>query len=335
MSRLSSARARPLVLGGAVLLALLGYLRLAPLDAPDERGTRPGTVLLDASGSVLARDEAAGLRIPVRLDAVAPRMIQATIAAEDRRFRGHPGIDPVAVLRALLHGGSQPSGASTITQQLARRLYLSDDGTPALVRKAREGIIALQLEARRSKDEILALYLNDVYYGRGAYGVEAAARVYFGTSAGDLDLAHAAYLAGLPQRPARYASTSDQAPALARQAYVLGRLADDGWITRAEADLAQRQPVGLLPEAPAPLAAHFVAQARAELARIGGRAPSRGELTEAERRIALLVAEGRRNREVAAELYLTEHSVETALSRIYRKLGIRSRVELGRALSKS
>ena len=268
MSRPSFARARPLVLGGAVLLALLGYLRLAPLDAPDERGTRPGTVLLDATGLVLARDETAGLRIPVRLDAVAPRMIQATIAAEDRRFRGHPGIDPVAVLRALLHGGSQPSGASTITQQLARRLYLSDDGTPALVRKAREGIIALQLEARRSKDEILALYLNDVYYGRGAYGVEAAARVYFGTSAGDLDLAHAAYLAGLPQRPARYASTSDQAPALARQAYVLGRLADDGWITRAEADLAQRQPVGLLPEAPAPLAAHFVAQARAELARL-------------------------------------------------------------------
>lgn len=200
MSRLRSARARPLVLG-AVLLALLGYMRLAPLDAPDELRTRPGTVLLDATGSVLARDLAAGLRIPVRLDAVAPRMIQATIAAEDRRFRGHPGIDPVAVLRALLQGGSQPSGASTITQQLARRLYLSDDGAPALVRKTREGLIALQLEARRSKDELLALYLNDVYYGRGAYGVEAAARVYFGTSAGDLDLAHAAYLAGLPSGP--------------------------------------------------------------------------------------------------------------------------------------
>lgn len=266
MSRLRAAPTWPLLLLGAALLVLLAYPRVAPLDAPEGRGAVPGTVVLDAGGTVLARDTAAGLRIPVRLEAIAPRMVEATIAAEDRRFRGHPGVDPIAAARALLSGGSQPSGASTITQQLARRLYLSDDGAPALLRKVRESVIALQLEARRSKDEILALYLNDVYYGRGAYGVEAAARVYFGASAGNLDLAHAAYLAGLPQRPARYASTSDQGPALARQAYVLGRLVEDGRITRAEADAAARQPVRLLPESPAPLAVHFVAQARAELA---------------------------------------------------------------------
>ena len=106
-----------------------------------------------------------------------------------------------AVLRALVHLPGQRSGASTITQQLARRLYLSDEHAPALVRKAHEMVLALQLEGRESKDEILAAYLNDVYYGRGAYGIEAAARVYFGLSAANLDVAHAAYLAGLPQLP--------------------------------------------------------------------------------------------------------------------------------------
>src|SRR5947207_2106110 len=103
------------------------------------------------------------------------------------------------------------SRASTITQQLARRLYLADDSSPLAVRKVHEALIALQLEANRSKAEILQLYLNDVYYGRGAYGVEAAARVYFGIGAANLDLAHAAYLAGLPQRPSEYDSVIDAA----------------------------------------------------------------------------------------------------------------------------
>ena len=268
MTRRAAAPAWPLLLVGAVLLALVTYLGAWPLDPPETRGSAAGTVVLDASGGVLARDTARGLRIRVALDAIAPRMLQATIAAEDRRFRDHPGVDPIAQLRALLRGGSQPSGASTITQQLARRLYLGGDDAPPLVRKVRESAMALQLEARHSKDGILELYLNDVYYGRGAYGVEAAARVYFGTSAGNLDLAHAAYLAGLPQRPAEYGSTTDPAPALARRSYVLGRMAEDGWISRADAEAAARQRVGLLPERGAAPAPHFVAQVRAELARL-------------------------------------------------------------------
>ena len=105
------------------------------------------------------------------------------------------------------------------------------------MRKAHEALIALQLEANRSKAEILQLYLNDVYYGRGAYGVEAAARVYFGIGAANLDLAHAAYLAGLPQRPSEYDSLIDEA-ARARQTYVLARMVDDGWITKLQADAA-------------------------------------------------------------------------------------------------
>src|SRR5438445_5312408 len=223
-----SARVLVIVIGFASL-SLTAYARFAPLDAPESRGAMPGTVVLDAHGSVLERDMSAGVRIPTTIDRVAPRMLQATISAEDRRFLQHVGVDPIAITRALANS-SAPSGASTITQQLARRLYLADDSSPLALRKAHEALIALQLEANRSKAEILALYLNDVYYGRGAYGIEAAARVYFGVSAENLDLAQAAYLAGLPQRPSEY----DDAAAKARQRYVLARMAEDGWISARE-----------------------------------------------------------------------------------------------------
>ena len=130
-----------------------------------------------------------------------------------------------------------------------------------------EALIALQLEANRSKAEILQLYLNDVYYGRGAYGVEAAARVYFGIGAANLDLAHAAYLAGLPQRPSEYDSVIDEA-ARARQTYVLGRMVDDGWITKAQAGASATERIEILPASLPPIAHQFVAFARAELARL-------------------------------------------------------------------
>src|SRR5205814_10645128 len=261
-----SARVVVIVVG-FLLLSLTAYARFAPLDAPESRGVVPGTVVLDARGAVLERDMSAGLRIPTTIDRVAPRMLQATISAEDRRFLQHVGVDPIAIARAFSSSSSQPSGASTITQQLARRLYLTDDSSPLAVRKAHEALIALQLEANRSKAEILQLYLNDVYYGRGAYGVEAAARVYFGIGAANLDLAHAAYLAGLPQRPSEYDSVIDAA-AHARQTYVLGRMVDDGWITRAQADAASAELIEILPASLPPIAHLFVAFARAELARL-------------------------------------------------------------------
>src|SRR5882762_584483 len=262
------APARVFVIAVAVVaLSLTAYARFAPLDAPESRGAVPGTVVLDAHGTVLERDMSAGLRIPTTIDGVAPRMLQATISAEDRRFLQHVGIDPIAIARALSSTSSQPSGASTITQQLARRLYLEGDSSPLAVRKAHEALIALQLEANRSKAEILQLYVNDVYYGRGAYGVEAAARVYFGIGAANLDLAHAAYLAGLPQRPSEYDSVV-AAAAQARQSYVLGRMVDDGWITRTQADAAAAERIDVLPASLPPIAHQFVAFARAELARL-------------------------------------------------------------------
>jgi penicillin-binding protein 1C len=261
------ASVRALVIAvGFLAVSLTAYARFAPLDAPEWRGAVPGTVVLDARGNVLERDMSAGVRIPTTIDRVAPRMLQATISSEDRRFLQHVGVDPIAIGRALANS-SAPSGASTITQQLARRLYLVDDAAPLGVRKAHEALIALQLEANRSKAEILQLYLNDVYYGRGAYGVEAAARVYFGIGATNLDLAHAAYLAGLPQRPSAYDSVVDAA-ARARQRYVLGRMVEDGWISRAQADAAAAERIEVLPVSLPPIAHQFVAFARAELARL-------------------------------------------------------------------
>ena len=262
------APARLFVIAVAIVaLSLVAFARFAPLDAPEARGVVPGTVVLDAHGTVLERDMSAGLRIPTTIDRVAPRMLQATISAEDRRFLQHVGIDPVAIARALSSSSSQPSGASTITQQLARRLYLEGDSSPLAVRKAHEALIALQLEANRSKAEILQLYLNDVYYGRGAYGVEAAARVYFGIGAANLDLAHAAYLAGLPQRPSEYDSVIDAA-AHARQVYVLTRMVEDGWISKLQADAAATERIDILPASLPPIAHQFVELARAELARV-------------------------------------------------------------------
>ena len=271
-------RSRAFLAAMAVLLALPVYARLAPLDAPESRSVVPGTVVLDMHGTALEHQGADGLRIPVSLDGIAPRMLQATVSAEDRRFWQHPGVDPLAIARALSRMGTQPSGASTITQQLARRLYLSDDSASLPVRKAHEALIALQLEVRRSKGEILDLYLNDVYYGRGAYGVEAAARVYFGISAANLDLAHASYLAGLPQRPSSYDS-ADVTLARVRQSYVLARMVEDGWISRAEADAASAEPIAVLPAHRPPLAHAFVAYALVELARLRPDLAGRAGLT--------------------------------------------------------
>jgi penicillin-binding protein 1A len=218
-----------LLIGGFIalvtLLTLYAYARLVPLKSPFDLVAQPGLVVVDSKGNVLQRDMSDGLRVPVKLQDVSPAMIDATIAAEDARFRSHPGVDPIAVVRSVVSLPFRRSGASTLTQQIARRLYLQNGvGMPVVERKAREALIALQLEARYSKDDILELYLNQVYYGRGAYGVEAASRVYFGVSARNLDYAQAALLAGLPQLPGIYGAAPDAQAAGERRGYVIGRL---------------------------------------------------------------------------------------------------------------
>ena len=263
--RRHAALATALGVTPVVILAI--YVRVAPLESPFARTELPGWVVLDANGVVLQRETGDGLRIPVALDDVAPIMVQATIAAEDGRFRRHSGIDPIAIGRALVELPLHRSGASTLTQQLARRLYI-DESAPLLERKSREALIAMQLEARYSKDEILSLYLNEVYYGRRAYGVEAAARVYFGVSAANLDLAQASFLAGLPQRPVEFGESLESPGVSDRQRYVLRRLVETGRVTPAQAGSAQAEALRLLPSQPSVVAPHFVTYAQEELRRL-------------------------------------------------------------------
>lgn len=248
--------------------ALLAYAFLAPLDPIEEKAAVAGTLIVDRQGTPLVRHATEGVRIPVALDDIAPIVVKATIAAEDKRFRSHIGIDPLAVAGALgdaTTSTSRPRGASTITQQVARELYL-DDGAPALLRKAREALTALQLEARYPKSALIEAYLNQVYYGRGAYGIEAAARLYFGVSARNLDLTRASYLAGLPQLPGVYGE--EPAAARARQRYVLDRLVANGAITAAQADEAAATPLGFAETTEPALAPHFTLMVEEELAAV-------------------------------------------------------------------
>ncbi|MGD2157855.1 MAG: transglycosylase domain-containing protein [Anaerolineales bacterium] len=169
------------------------------------------TRILDRNGNILYEilDPQAGRRTYVPLKEISPYLVAATIATEDEDFYSHPGFDLVAIVRAFiqnLQGETTVSGASTITQQLARALLFSTEEriSRSSQRKVNEVILATEITRRYSKDEILELYLNEIYYGNLAYGIEAAAQTYFGTSAEKLTLAQAAFLAGLPQAPSVY-----------------------------------------------------------------------------------------------------------------------------------
>jgi penicillin-binding protein 1C len=237
--------------------------------------------------------------------------VQATLAAEDARFSLHPGVDPLAAARATAEWRRNPSGASTITQQLARRLYLSESDQPLLLRKAREALLALQIEARYSKDEILEAYLNDIYYGRGAYGIEAAARLFFGVPARDLDLAQASVLAGLPQLPAAHDPHQDEAAARGRQRYVLGRLVAEGAIDAAAAEAVAARPLGLLPPDPDSIAPHFAAHVLERLEAVAPRLAGRPGLVVETTLDAALQREAARS--VSARLAaLEEHNAGNA-----------------------
>jgi penicillin-binding protein 1A len=173
-------------------------------------------------------------------------MVDAMIAVEDRRFRYHPGIDPIGMARAVhvrLERGHFAQGASTITQQLARNLFLTN--TKTFGRKGREMILALAMEAKYSKDEILELYLNRVYFGGGAYGIDAASRRFFDHPANDLSLEESAIIAGLVKAPSNYAPTADAKAAVGRARVVLNVMADAGAISPGVAAAARPEAVRL------------------------------------------------------------------------------------------
>ena len=199
------------------------------------------TTLLDAHDQrafTIYREQ----RIEVPLSRVSPHLVRAIVAVEDQRFYDHKGIDLVRVAGAAisnLRQGTRAQGGSTLTQQLARNSFLTPEKT--YTRKLKELVLARRIEAEFSKDEILELYLNKVYFGAGLYGAEAAALGYFGKPAADLDLAQAALLAGLVKSPSSYAPTVDLARATARRNVVLMVMRDSGVITADEHKKAVRE----------------------------------------------------------------------------------------------
>src|SRR5574340_974430 len=174
------------------------------------------------------------------LPEIPKSLTQAVIATEDTRFFEHPGLDIVGILRAawtnIRHGGKKVEGASTITQQLARSLFLSTERT--FDRKLRELILAYKMELVLTKEQILEMYLNQIYFGQGAYGVAAAGQTYFGKELSKLTLAEAAFLAGLPKSPSHYSPFKAYDRAKKRQEHVLGRMEEAGFISRAEREQA-------------------------------------------------------------------------------------------------
>lgn len=241
-----------LVYWGAVLslwgaIAVIGVViyvgaHLPPIQSLEIPKRPPTIQIVGLDGSMLAqRGEMAGAN--VALKDLPPYLPKAFIAIEDRRFYSHFGIDPVGILRALvtnvLHRGVS-QGGSTLTQQLAKNLFLTQERTMA--RKLQEAELAIWLERKHSKNEILELYLNRVYFGSGAYGVEAAAQKYFGKSAKNVTIAEAAMLAGLVKSPSRLAPNRNPEGAEARARIVLAAMADAKFITDAQAQASIGHP---------------------------------------------------------------------------------------------
>ncbi|WP_133245768.1 transglycosylase domain-containing protein [Candidatus Phycosocius bacilliformis] len=206
---------------------------------------KPSLEMVDANGETIAmRGPRYGRKVSV--DALPAHVLQAFLAVEDARFFEHGGVDLWSIGRAVvenLTAGHTVQGASTITQQLVKNVYLSPEQT--FKRKLQEMVLAWQIDSRLSKKEILEIYLNRIYFGQNAYGLDAAAWHFFSKHPTKLTLAEAAMLAGLPKAPGRLAIDLTAAPAVERRAVVLNRMVEAGFITQAQASLASGEPVVL------------------------------------------------------------------------------------------
>ena len=220
---------------GGILGTYLVFSKDLP-DIPDLRAYRPKTVstFYADDGSVI------GLfykekRFPISVDSLPPHVLNAFLAAEDARFFSHPGVDPIGVGRAVVKNlkvGNYAQGASTITQQVTRNFILSRE--KKFSRKIREALLAFRLEKTLSKKEILGLYLNEIYLGRGAYGIEAASAVYFGKKSTELTIPEAALIAGLVSNPTKNAPPKNMEGALKRREFVLTSMLRNNFITSEE-----------------------------------------------------------------------------------------------------
>jgi 1A family penicillin-binding protein len=250
--------------GGATVYAYYA-LTLPPADELRARTLFMSTKIYDRHGRLLYEvfDPNAGRRTVVPIEDMPEHLIDATIATEDKTFYNNPGFDPLAILRAAwlnLTEGEIVSGASTITQQLVKNIFLSTEKT--YTRKVQEAVLAQEITRRYTKDQILEIYLNEIYYGNMAYGVEAAAETYFGKSARELALAEASLLAGLPQSPSIYDPYTNLEAAKNRQKVVLGLMVKEGYITRSQAEAAWSEVLQFVPLRVDMRAPHFVVYVR-------------------------------------------------------------------------
>ena len=270
-----------------VLFAYAGDL--PQISALDNYSPSTITRVYAADGQAIG-EFAVQRRLIVGYDDIAPELRQAIIAAEDADFNSHFGLSvsriAVTLVRDVVRGmgdllagrASRPGGASTITQQLARNLLPEEVGFQigdvSLERKIREAIVAIQIEKRYTKSEILTLYANQVLFGHGTYGVESAARLYFGKSAKSVTLEEAAMLAGIIQLPARQSPYVNVGNATRRRNYALERMAEEGFVTRARAEEAKAKPIVVRsePDQQQSTAPYFLEEVRKHLeARYGGK----------------------------------------------------------------
>ena len=253
-ARVTPAKIGAILLGGVflgiilpVLVLFIVYVLYSP-QLPDPRILEDYTPTLVtrviSADSVVLAEFAGEKRIWVSLREISPNIIDAVLAAEDHRFNKHWGVNIWAILRAIyanIKAGRRAQGASTITQQLTRSLFLTRE--KLITRKIREGLTALKMEKSYSKEEILELFLNQQYLGKGCYGVEAASRFFFNKKASKADIKEAATIAGLLQAPSRYINNPERL--LTRRNTVLNQMFDNDMIDRKTLDSLTQEPLGI------------------------------------------------------------------------------------------
>lgn len=251
-----SSTAKRVFLGlGLVLLVMVtgigcGFLTASMNTKPDLANDilpPASSQIYDINGNEIANVHAAENRRPVKIQQVPKDLQNAFVAVEDNRFYEHSGVDPRGILRALyanIRGRGVSEGGSTITQQLAKNAYLTQERT--MTRKIQEVFLAIQLERQYTKQEILEMYMNQIYFGQGAYGVQAAAQTYFGKNVEDLTLSECAMLAGIPKSPNYYSPMNNMDAAMERKSVVIDQLEKYGYINSSAALKAKKEKLNIV-----------------------------------------------------------------------------------------
>jgi penicillin-binding protein 1A len=277
-------------LGVVGILAVVMVIQHYSADLPDVTRLQdyapPVVSRVHAGDGRLMAEFATERRVFVPIDRIPQRVVDAFLAAEDKNFYTHPGVDFMGLTRAVLTNmenmgqGRRPVGASTITQQVAKNFLIGNEMSVA--RKVREAVLAFRMERAYTKDEILELYLNEIFFGQRAYGVGSAALAYFNKTLDELTIAEAAYLAALPKAPNNYHPVRRADEALNRRNWVLSRMLEDARITRPEYDTALAQPITMVPRSEAEFyrgGDYFTEEVRRELVgRYGEKAVLEGGL---------------------------------------------------------